>query len=196
MISSGNTITCDPITQDDEQLVLTIRGDLLKKYPNTLVFAQKAIAAPDGDEDSDDGKRSNSNFRKPTSRKMSIPSRQAEVAPDIKFFGFDLTEKRATGEVPGPDLDNLGWFFVIMQAPGSPVFGMDITFNQGEDELSWDDLSWENFGTEIKSSRDRCAEYNPPKPIAWGADSASMAYILFQKPNMVAMHASKMLNGL
>ena len=185
-------------TQDDEQLVLTIRGDLLKKYPNTLVFAQKAIAAPEGDEDSDDGKKierelSEAVFKK----KVKFPLYKAEVAPDIKFFGFDLTEKRATGEIPGPDLDNLGWFFVIMQAPGSPVFGMDITFNQGDDGLLWDNLSWENFGTEIKFITGTVAPtINPPEPIAWAADSASMAYILFQKPNMVAVHASKMLKGL
>jgi len=185
-------------TPDNDQLVLTIRGDLLKKYPNTLVFAQKAIAAPEGDEDGDDGKRierelSEADF----SKKVRFPLYKAEVAPDIKFFGFDLTEKRATGETPAPDLDNLGWFFVIMQAPGSPVFGMDITFNQGDDGLSWDDLSWENFGTEIKFITGAVAPtINPPEPIAWAADSASMAYILFQKPNMVAVHASKMLKGL
>lgn len=185
-------------TQDEEQLVLTIRGDLLKQYPNTLVFAQKAIAASPGDEDSDDDKKierelSEADFRK----KVKFPLYRAEVAPDIKFFGFDLTEKRATGEAPAPDLDNLGWFFVIMQAPGSPVFGMDITFNQGDDGLSWDDLSWENFGTEIKFiTRTVPPTINPPETIAWAADSASMAYILFQKPNMVAVHASKMLSGL
>jgi hypothetical protein len=185
-------------TKDEEQLVLTIRGDLLKKYPNTLVFAQKAIAASPGDEDSDDGKKierelSEADFRK----KVKFPLYRAEVAPDIKFFGFDLTEKHATGELPAPDLDNLGWFFVIMQAPGSPVFGMDINFNQGDDGLSWDDLSWENFATEIKFiTRTDAPDIQPPDPIAWAADSASMAYILFQKPNMVAVHASKMLSGL
>lgn len=187
-------------TPDDEQLVLTIRGDLLKKYPNTLVFAQKAIAAPEGDEDSDDGKKierelSEADFR----TKVKFPLYRAEVAPDIKFFGFDLTENRATGSVPAPDTDNLGWFFVIMQAPGSPVFGMDITFNQGDDGLSWDDLSWENFDAEIKFiTKTVTPTINPipPETIEWATDSASMAYILFQKPNMVAVHASKMLKGL
>jgi hypothetical protein len=185
-------------TEDDQQLVLTIRGDLLKKYPNTLVFAQKAIAAAEGDEDNDDGTKierelSESGFRK----KVMFPLYRAEVAPDIKFFGFDLTEARATGAIPSPDLDNLGWYFVIMQAPGSPVFGMDITFNQGDDGLSWDDLSWENFATEVKFVTKTVAPtIHPPDPIAWAADSASMAYILFQKPNMVAVHAKKMLKGL
>src|SRR5207244_2077124 len=30
-----------------EQLVLLVRGDLLKKYPNTIIYAQKAHAAVD-----------------------------------------------------------------------------------------------------------------------------------------------------
>jgi hypothetical protein len=42
-------------TKDEAQLVLTIRGDLLKNHPDTLVFAQKAIAAAPDDEDNDDG---------------------------------------------------------------------------------------------------------------------------------------------
>jgi len=185
-------------TADDQQLVLTIRGDLLKKYPNTLVFAQKAVAAPAGDEDSDDGiqierELSEADFR----QKVKFPLYRAEVSPDIKFFGFDLTEGRATGAIPASDSDNLGWYFVIMQAPGSPVFGMDIAFNQGDDGLSWDDLSWENFTTEIKFITKTAAPViQPPDPITWAADSASMAYILFQKPNMVAVHAKKMLKGL
>jgi hypothetical protein len=185
-------------TEDEEQLVLAIRGDLLKKYPNTLVFAQKAIAAPESDDDSDDGKKierelSDVDFLK----KVKFPIYKAEVAPDIKFFGFDLTDKRATGETPSPDTDNLGWFFVIMQAPGSPVFGMDISFNQGDDGLSWDDLSWQNFSTKFKFiTRTVAPTINPTDAVKWADDSASMAYILFQKPNMVAVHASKMLKGL
>ncbi len=31
----------------DRHLVLTIRGELLKKYPNTLIYAQKAHIARD-----------------------------------------------------------------------------------------------------------------------------------------------------
>jgi hypothetical protein len=30
----------------------------------------------------------------------------------------------------------------------------------------------------------------------WGADSANMAYVLFQKPSMVAVHATEMLETL
>ena len=85
-----------------------------------------------------------------------------------------------------------------MQAPGSPVFGMDISFNQGDDGLSWDDLSWENFSAEVKMiTKGVVPDINPPDPISWGADAASMAYILFQKPTHDSCACKKeMLKGL
>jgi hypothetical protein len=185
-------------TDDDAQLVLTIRGDLLKKYPNTLVFAQKAIAAAPNDEDGDEGTKIELELSEPEFRqKVKFPLYRAEVQPDIKFFGFDLTVDRARGTTPGPDPDQHGWYFVIMQAPGAPTFGMDISFNQGNDGLSWDDLSWESFSEEIKFiKKDVLPTIQPTDNVTWAADSASMAYILFQKPNMIAVHARKMLKGL
>jgi hypothetical protein len=185
-------------TDNEAQLVLTIRGDLLKKYPNTLVFAQKAEAAAPNDVNADEGTMlrlnlSAEDFRK----KVKFPLYKAEVLPDIKFFGFDLTVDRARGITPGPDTDNLGWYFVIMQAPGAPTFGMDISFNQGDDGLTWDDLSWENFSGDLQFiQKDIVPGIEPADHVTWAADSASMAYILFQKPNMIAVHARKMLKGL
>jgi hypothetical protein len=185
-------------TANEAQLVLTIRGDLLKKYPNTLVFAQKAVAASPNDEDNDEGTKMelelpDVDFKK----KVKFPLYRAEVQPDIKFFGFDLTAERARGISPGPDADNLGWYFVIMQAPGAPSFGMDISFNEGADGLSWDDLSWESFTEKITFiKKDVLPDIQPNDQVSWATDSASMAYILFQKPNMIAVHARKMLKGL
>jgi hypothetical protein len=185
-------------TEDEAQLVLTIRGDLLKKYPNTLVFAQKAKAASPNDENADEGTQIKLNLSEEEFREqVKFPLYRAEVIPDIKFFGFDLTVDRARGTSPGLDADNLGWYFVIMQAPGAPTFGMDITFNQGDDELTWDDLSWENFNEEVKFiKKDVLPTIAPTDHVTWATDSASMAYILFQKPNMIAVHARKMLKGL
>jgi hypothetical protein len=187
-------------TTNEEQLVLTIRGDLLKKYPNTLVFAQKAVVAT-GPDNNDDGKSIELNLTDTAFKtQVKFPSYKAEILPDIKFYGFDLTEARAKGTAPGPDPDNLGWYFVIMQAPGAPSFGMDINFNQGDDGLTWDDLSWESFPDEVLSQEKRFIKkidaptIHPNDNVTWGTDSASMAYILFQKPNMVAVHAIKMLD--
>ena len=127
---------------------------------------------------------------------MKFPLYQTDVPPDIKFFGFDLTMDRAKGTSPGPDTDNLGWYFVIMQARVHPSLEW-ISVLTGDDGLSWDDLSWENFSAEVKMiTKGVVPDINPPDPINWGADAASMAYILFQKPSMIAVHAKKMLKGL
>jgi len=188
----------------EEQLVLLIRGDLLKRYPNTLIFAQKAIAKPG--EDFDPGintELDEENFLK----HVKFPLYKAEINPDIKFFGFDLTIEQAkgtSGSVGFPD-DDLGWFFIIQEVPGEPRFGMDI--QPTETPTSWADLSWVNILPEGPSPEDPSTSItiikkaNPPNiaptdVATWGTDSAAMAYILFQKPSMVAVHAKDMLEKL
>jgi hypothetical protein len=189
-------------TQADEQLVLTIRGDLLKKYSGIVIFAQQAETDPQTGETVLKLDLTNEEF----ATKTKFPLYKAEVAPDIKFFGFDLTLEQARGTVAsGNPPNNLGWYFVLMQAPGNPTFGMDISFNEGDDGLSWDDLSWDQFDANIKFiTAGVKPTIDPQDPadatvenrIKWAADAASMAYILFQKPVMVAVHAKQMLNGL
>jgi hypothetical protein len=182
---------------DAEQVVLVIRGDLLKRYPNTLIFAQKAMAGAVPDDDPViDLELSDAEFE----TQLKFPLYKAEIAPDIKFFGFDLTIEQARGTQLTPGFtDNLGWFFVLQEVPGAPRFGMDISFNQGSDGLSWDDLAWTNFDPGIKfiTPGTKPDIGLPPADLnQWGTDSANMASILFQKPSMVAVHAKEMLESL
>ena len=178
---------------DAEQLVLVIRGDLLKRYPNTVVFAQKAIAGVVPDEPEIDRDLTNEEFAK----HVKFPLYKAEIVPDIKFFGFDLTIDQARGTEPTPPFtDNLGWFFMIQEVPGEPRFGMDVTFEEGDDGLSWDDLAWTNLPADIKFITAGTQPNIDPEAIKWGRDSAGMAYILFQKPSLVAVHAKEMLEKL
>ncbi|MEZ5042478.1 MAG: hypothetical protein R2828_21435 [Saprospiraceae bacterium] len=188
---------------DSEQLVFVIRGDLLKKFPNTVIYAQKAILK--------DGKKEieldleGDDFQK----KILFPQYQAELPPDIKLLGFDLTIEEAAGISPSGDpADNLGWFFILAEVPGEPRFGMDVTFNRNKpNELTWNDLSWENFEEQpldfVKSSNppghsgDASKDFDLNQLVAegeWGKSSADMATILFQRPVMIAVHASEMLD--
>jgi hypothetical protein len=184
---------------DAEQLVLVIRGDLLKRYPNTLVFAQKAVAGTDSSGASPviDLELDENEFR----THVMFPLYKAEIAPDIKFFGFDLTieQARGTETTTGFD-DGLGWFFILQEIPGEPRFGMDIEFNPGTDGATWDDLSWQSFGgMELKFIQAGIRPTFDPSdnhPDKWGTNSANMAYILFQKPSMVAVHATEMLEKI
>lgn len=187
-----------PMDGNAEQLVLTIRGDLLKRYPNTLIFAQKAVAGIDavGESPVIDQNLDEAEFR----TQVKFPLFKAEILPDIKFFGFDLTieQARGTEKTPGFD-DNLGWFFILQEIPGEPRFGMDIEFDPGSDGLTWDDLSWDRFGPDLKFIRAGLPPTFSPSdntPDKWGRSSADMAYVLFQKPSMIAVHAKEMLENI
>lgn len=177
-----------------EQLVLVIRGDLLTKYPNTFIFAQKAIAGQDPEQPEIDRDLDNAEFKD----HIRFPLYKAEIAPDIKFFGFDLTVEQARGTDPTPPFnDDLGWFFMVQQVPGEPQFGMDIHFDAGSDGLSWDDLAWDQFDDDVKFIKGSVPPpMDPEQQFKWGSDAATMAYILFQKPNLVAVHAKDMLENL
>ncbi|MEL6987045.1 MAG: hypothetical protein AAGK97_04370, partial [Bacteroidota bacterium] len=182
---------------DSEQLVFVIKGDLLKKFPNTVIYAQKAVKI--------DGERkirldmTDAQFEK----EVRFPLYQAEIKPDIKLLGFDLTINEAAGKdkTSGFGNDKQGWYFVIAQVPGEPQFGMDINFKPNEPgEFSWNDLSWENFEADLDFvSQDEGptgtrASMPADNEGKWGRSSADMATILFQRPVMVPVHATEMLD--
>jgi hypothetical protein len=135
-----------------EELVLVIRGELLKKYPNTVIYAHKAKwltnkdGAPDvnlirGLEHQEEGDK-----EKPDPAFIRTPLYQAKVDPDIYFLGFDLTVDEAKGEnrPANPTPANAGWFFVIKERPGEPRFGLDVAATDGGNNnlVSWNDLDW------------------------------------------------------
>ncbi|HTS45756.1 MAG TPA: hypothetical protein VMH01_15255 [Puia sp.] len=180
------------------QAVLVIRGELLKRYPNTLIFAQKAIAGTNGGDPVIDLSLTDQTFPK----EVKFPLYKADAPPDIKFFGFDLTIDQAKGtDLTDGFTDHLGWFFVIQEIPGEPRFGMDITYSPDSGGITWADLSWENFSDPNIAFITAGVVPAPPSgsfpaTYSWGKDAANMASILFRKPSMVAIHASEMLDTL
>ena len=71
----------------------SIRGELLKKYPNTIISAQPAKWQLTN------GKPDKSKERQlDESVKPIFPLYEARVEPDIYFFGFDLTAEKARGD--------------------------------------------------------------------------------------------------
>jgi hypothetical protein len=193
-----------------KQLVLVIRGELLKKYPDTIIYVQKAHIYRDA-EGRVDASHEPVIIEVATNEQMmteiKFPIFKAEILPDIKFFGFDLTIEDAMGdENPSAESNDWGWYFVLQQIPGSTEFGMDIQFDPDDDPdtpISWDDLSWDRFTDElmfINTSIRPGRGFSPGKPgeniNQWGSNSANMAYILYQKPAMIAIHAREMLADL
>jgi hypothetical protein len=203
--------------QPGAQAVLVIRGELLKRYPNTMIYAQHAVwPMTDGHIDlslprSLDELTPAEELNPPRS-KIRSPLYEAKADPDIYFFGFDLTiaeAKGGTGEHPG---DDPGWFFVLKQRPGEPRFGLE-TSRAGVldvfDELTWDDvipsaapgqfipatgLAPVTLASPSPPEADRQQQHDDDEQVDPAAiSSARWAYLLFRAPILVAVHADQML---
>jgi hypothetical protein len=88
------------------QLVLLLRAELLRRYPNAIVYAVRAALAP--------GQTS----PRPGTQEV-YPDFRGNLDPDLVFFGFPLTADQARGSAT-----DAGWFFVIQQPPSEPRFGV------------------------------------------------------------------------
>jgi len=162
-------------------LVLAIRGEVVNRYPEVSIFAIRAHF--------ENGKRV---FNDNSEEKYPIYS--ADISPDITFLGFDITAEEASGN----DTDDAGWFFAIKQPPAGPRFGLDeLAGGSAGDISSWNDLTWQHMGSAfvntgaIIGGAPSDDDENPN--LAWGTNSADMAYILYQVPFMLAIHATEML---
>ncbi len=181
----------------DKQVVLLIRGDLLRRYPNTLVYAVDAVTNKDKEQN-----------RRELGTQERFPVFSGRLEPDIAFFGFDLTPDQVYGN-DNKERDQ-GWFFVLQQQPTEPLFGMDDTSTLPATPLSsWTDLTWRHvvqkdadlekfFYINLKVHKPKAITISPPGK--WNADTGSnaacasdLAYITMQNPVRVAIHGSDML---
>jgi hypothetical protein len=145
-----------------EEVVLVVRGELLKRYPNAVIYAHRAcwqrkeVTPADkdkfpcdrsGDIDVTVERRlvglTSAEEAKPPHAKLRTPLYEARVAPDIFFFGFDLEVKEARGGTGDPGDQDPGWFFVIKERPSEPRFGLDI--DKQTPLQIWNDLSWQDL---------------------------------------------------
>jgi hypothetical protein len=193
-----------------KQLVLVVRGELLKKYPNTIIYAQKAHIFKDEHGVADPREEPIiTEIKTDAEMKTDIrfPIFRAEIQPDFRFFGFDMTLEQARGDAnPQKESDDWGWYFIIQQVPGEPRFGADIKYEPDDDPstpITWDDLGWDNFadGTRFLSTAAPPVPFflnklKPAEKAQWGTHSADMAFVLYQKPVMIAVHAKEMLEKL
>ena len=83
-----------------EQLVLVIRGDLIRRYSNVIVYAERGTGSP----------------RQPDPTQQRYPAFQGRLGSDLAFFGFDLGRTEARS--------NPGWFFILQESATAIRFGM------------------------------------------------------------------------
>lgn len=156
------------------QLALVIRGELLRRFPDTVIYA--VSVTPEGGLGTDE----------------KYPVQRGVLRDDAVFLLFDLTEAEAIGGEDGDGGD--GYFFVLQQQPSEPRFGLD-ELAETETPSSWNQLAWAHVATDpggylrVEESSGAVSAVNEPDGPAWGFNGAHMADILLQRPFRVAIHA-------
>lgn len=206
---SGNTLTAPGANSSrnsnpQNQIILTIRGELIRKYPDAVFYAAKAIKNAQNklvyNEVNDFNLKNTDLFR---------PHLFSARVDDVLFVGFDLPYQTARGTGAGTDL---GWFFIIEQRMSEPIFGAAKTGSSTIDLESWADLSWNRIGAidgqyidiEVNSNNlvvvNNLGDINrieyQDKAIKWNTNSSEMAYALHRNAVRIAIHAGLMLPNL
>jgi hypothetical protein len=97
----------DPVGGDPDRVALLVRGQLLRRYPNTAVYAWKKT--PNADTLLKDAQG-----RRPDDA-IELPVFSGVIGEDITFFGFDI------------DHDQIDqWCFVLEEQMTEPRFGFDV----------------------------------------------------------------------
>src|SRR5262249_1153852 len=91
-------------------VVLLVRGELFKRYPNAIVYAGKAKVV--------------GGQRVLDETDERYPIFRGTLPDDITFLGFNLSRDDARGATPAsPE----GFFFVFQEQPSEPRFGLEPT---------------------------------------------------------------------
>jgi hypothetical protein len=179
-------------------LVLLVRGEILRRYPNTIVYAADAVRGDSGHV---------------LGNQERHPLFNGRLEPDVTFFGFDLTAAQVIGD-PDPRSPNQGWFFVLQEQPSEPRFGLDIAGPAfGGQPARWSDLSWASLAPsaaglaairyiDLDAALPDTSAVANPGGAAWHADAGTgphgsrasdLAYITLQQPVRIAIHGADMI---
>lgn len=154
-------------------LFFVLRGDLLRKYPNTVVFMQPAVrTAPNV----------RPKVRMPDdAAPLKMPVVAARLEQDIFFLGFDVPKAKAIGNA-----EEAGWYIGLQERPGDIHFGLDQSSPNSATEPNW-----ENADT----PPGQCLDLDKPKPLFSGLQhAADVAVLCYQQPFVMLVHASKMFS--
>lgn len=172
-------------------LVLVIRGELLLKYPNTVVFAQKAKWVTPGKKRTLAGTENDLN----NPDFFKFPVIHARLDPDIMLFGFTLPPAIARGTSTDP-----GWFFVLKERPGHISFGLDEFSGAVSPANDLNALTWKHFAPNpgapdvVPCLDTQKANLTAGAQTKWDTlNAADLASYFFRNPVMLARHAREMI---
>lgn len=181
-------------------LVLVIRGELLRKYPGSVIFLQKAKwktlgGVPITTEAREIDGNSNPKY----------PVFTGNVGQDIYLLGFSGVTAE---EVRGGGLDDTskpGYFVIFQERAGSVKFGADIYDPAKHGDPvdtglnTWNDVNWgvllnapKQPGGYINIGKGFTVTTNPDL-VTWNENAASVAYALLQQPVKLNVHAEGLI---
>ncbi|NNN30167.1 hypothetical protein HLK59_07285 [Streptomyces sp. S3(2020)] len=153
-------------------LVLLVRGELLRRFPGTALLAVRGVAG---------------RLPEAFDGVPATPLALDESTVLYLFSGLDAARARAED-----------FFFVFREPMRGTQFGFD-TGGQPAQMASWADLTWDGVhvagGGFATLSRAPASPVPAPDLAVWGQDAADMARIAFQRPFQLAFRATTLLGG-
>lgn len=151
-----------------DTLTLVIRGELLRRYPNTKVYAVQAVK---GDAQGSVRYPETSDFSNGTNQQpiRKSPVYNGRLEPDVVFYRFDLTEEQARDE------GGVGYYFVLQEKNDEIRFGEDDVEGQ---------VSLTSY-----FAPDELQEAGSAAPTR----AAEVARDALRQPFLIAIHARRML---
>lgn len=155
-----------------DQIVLLIRGKLLQRYPDMVIYATQGTHSAPGTSIPTGGR----------------PMFFAHLSPDLSVVGFPLTPAQ---------LAAAEWWFVLEQQLTAPRFGFDadVADTQPPPQVtSWADVSWSmldiNAGRHIRLNDVADKVFGGRR---FGSTADQIAATLLQRPVRVALHRDRLL---
>ena len=197
----GSALGAHPDSRTSAQLVVLIRGEIVRRFPNATMFLQKARAGS--------GTRTpNAMIGGPSSE---FPVFRGELGDDLVYLGFRVTPEDAKGRTSASPN---GYFLVIQEQPRELSFGFSSSGGRpdaedAEDAMqwqSWNDIVWESlqpnsaghivlaaletdgFGGNAQA-RPSSFTFEP----RWAASSDALAAIALRRPFRLSIHIGEVM---
>ena len=194
----GSAIGAHTDSGSAAQLVVLIRGEIVRRFPNATMFLQKARAGS--------GTRTpNPMIGGPSSE---FPVFRGELGDDLVYLGFRITPDVAKG---GTAAAPNGYFLVIQEQPRELSFGFSSSGGSAVAEdatqwQSWNDIVWESLQPNSAGHIDLAALETDgfggnaqarPSSLAfeprWAAASDALAAIALRRPFRLSIHIGEVM---
>ncbi len=175
-----------------KNIVLLIKGDIIRRYPGTIVYVVKI---------SGKGEYWSKNYPEgspPMDQPYKIdPILRAQVGTDILCVGFPLS----LDSIHGKDRDG-EYYFILQENQDLPRFGLDVASKRinnsqgcgGEgSEIDINDLSWSDMNFDDAGYLNRFEESPLSSSNTGAVTSATIATETYQLPIRVSIHVSELL---